>query len=947
MGSVVEVGKRWRFARSAQRCTMSEAAVPGVPMEQLLRELPLEDAGLVPLVVLVERLSNSAYQTLQSLAETLPAMPSDARRAKLFATAIELRKLFIKLLVIVRWSSSVDQLNRARNVVALLVEQQWAHEDVFSGLTQVRKILPNARMCEADLMTAIDVFRSGTFPRLPTAIRDSTVPTQPLSDDDARNILSGLDDVLRTRLTCSEVVPMGLRLDRIADGKAYFIAPNLYDMSLTSSGPAVEDRWWLLDFHFADRVDEEQAPTLTTPYIEHIYSTAEEILAAPHTQVLSQVHELFEQESLQRKLHILNHPAHRMVRFNWGSNVRFALDIEARALEVRYWALNGDIPSESHGSALHRGLLQGAIRLSLRTQLLIGSQRVLANLIHGCASKASNKSSIHVEWLVDAAIPAAQPAAARVCVLEELDIEAVLLSTIQKHSHALMTLFQSEILHHDGLSAGDTRLCRLRSHATNGYGPRHSLELRVSDTMRVMLYVSTISGRVGLKLLDAVKDDRLVLSLSESQNAALQRMAEQVHAKPESLGETLYSYRLKILARSLELQASWVGLPTASAVLLRPGEMAKLDLPHASPLLFLPLENFPAYHLLVYFVPGQQLHMALVSMMPIVEGGRSLHVISSVKWFTQTNLSQYTVSGGTLMHASAGTAGDAAESPTRYGIPSEQLELAYLYCIATVTYTHLEEQLRLKLVPFLLVGVTTNTPAPPSGQPDPLLPSLCVSSEELLAPFTELVAPNVSLQLCHWWHPDKRCVVLTTQVDVRSNKFGETRLFDHARLHLHSGLLCVTSRQMSSSVAGFQQQWTQIARMCSLIKLALMWPADAPFRVALEAVELQQVTLAYWFINHPQKKWSVKIKFFLPEDNTSSNRYELVFVSEHDANPHKNIARLLERKLNDAAAESTSLWYNFFFVCLVSSLLTFTDPTIHTSGASFYGAILPTSTGAG
>ena len=137
MGSVVEVGKRWRFARSAQRCTMSEAAVPGVPMEQLLRELPLEDAGLVPLVVLVERLSNSAYQTLQSLAETLPAMPSDARRAKLFATAIELRKLFIKLLVIVRWSSSVDQLNRARNVVALLVEQQWAHEDVFLSLIHI------------------------------------------------------------------------------------------------------------------------------------------------------------------------------------------------------------------------------------------------------------------------------------------------------------------------------------------------------------------------------------------------------------------------------------------------------------------------------------------------------------------------------------------------------------------------------------------------------------------------------------------------------------------------------------------------------------------------------------------------------------------------------------------------------------------------------------------
>lgn len=73
-----------------------------VTLEQLLQELPLEDGGLVPLAVIVERITNSAYQVIQSLSDTLPSLSSDAKRAKIFTTALELRRLFVKLLVIVR-----------------------------------------------------------------------------------------------------------------------------------------------------------------------------------------------------------------------------------------------------------------------------------------------------------------------------------------------------------------------------------------------------------------------------------------------------------------------------------------------------------------------------------------------------------------------------------------------------------------------------------------------------------------------------------------------------------------------------------------------------------------------------------------------------------------------------------------------------------------------------
>ena len=202
-----------------------------------------------------------------------------------------------------RWTKDANLLHRARNVVALLVEQQWAHEDAFSGLTQVRKILPNARMSDADFVTAIDVLCTGTYQRLPASIKDSTVMPTPLNNEEARSIMANLDRILRARLAWTESIPMKLRLQRIADGKAYMEMPGLYDMCLTVQGPEKQDRWWLLDFHFADQVDEDdQESTWTEAYLDRIYEKAEAMFSSETSEddepALMRLHHMLEQLSL-------------------------------------------------------------------------------------------------------------------------------------------------------------------------------------------------------------------------------------------------------------------------------------------------------------------------------------------------------------------------------------------------------------------------------------------------------------------------------------------------------------------------------------------------------------------------------------------------------------------------------------------------------------------------
>ncbi len=249
-----------------------------IPLSQLEQELPLEETDLVSLAALVERIANYGYESLQNLAETLPSLPSSSKRAKIFNTALDVRKQFIKLLVLSRWSKDVADLQKARNIIALLSEQQWQHEDVFAGLTDIRKILPNARMRNADLPTAIDVLQTGTYRRLPASIKDMAVAPKPFTDEQALAIVSRLEDALRTRMACRELVPAPLSNYSIRDGKVHFHVQGLFEAQLTASSGGqddaadahvqstlpsadgestadaaaanMDDRWWLLDINF-------------------------------------------------------------------------------------------------------------------------------------------------------------------------------------------------------------------------------------------------------------------------------------------------------------------------------------------------------------------------------------------------------------------------------------------------------------------------------------------------------------------------------------------------------------------------------------------------------------------------------------------------------------------------------------------------------------------------
>ena len=81
-----------------------------IPVDQLRGELQHEAEGLIPLSEIVTRLANYGYESLQNLAETMSSLSGDQRRAKIFDTALETRRQFIKLLVLSMWASKAPGL---------------------------------------------------------------------------------------------------------------------------------------------------------------------------------------------------------------------------------------------------------------------------------------------------------------------------------------------------------------------------------------------------------------------------------------------------------------------------------------------------------------------------------------------------------------------------------------------------------------------------------------------------------------------------------------------------------------------------------------------------------------------------------------------------------------------------------------------------------------------
>jgi mediator of RNA polymerase II transcription subunit 14 len=75
-----------------------------------------------------------------------------------------------------------------------------------------------------------------------------------LNDEQVRNTLADIEDVMRFRLRMHELIPREMSQYRTADGRVHFIAPKLFEASLCIKGATMEDGWFFDDVEFLFQV---------------------------------------------------------------------------------------------------------------------------------------------------------------------------------------------------------------------------------------------------------------------------------------------------------------------------------------------------------------------------------------------------------------------------------------------------------------------------------------------------------------------------------------------------------------------------------------------------------------------------------------------------------------------------------------------------------------------
>lgn len=96
-----------------------------------------------------------------------------------------------------------------------------------------------------DIPTAIDVLTTGTYQRLPSRIKQVYVEEEMPSRTEIAATLEKLDDVIRMRLLCDELVPPAMEYT-IGKGKAKFVVPNEFEVRFHHNSNTIDLRRWTM-----------------------------------------------------------------------------------------------------------------------------------------------------------------------------------------------------------------------------------------------------------------------------------------------------------------------------------------------------------------------------------------------------------------------------------------------------------------------------------------------------------------------------------------------------------------------------------------------------------------------------------------------------------------------------------------------------------------------------
>ncbi|XP_031442730.1 mediator of RNA polymerase II transcription subunit 14 isoform X1 [Clupea harengus] len=335
----VQIGADGQLVPAGGPTTATQPPPPGTPATQGVR-----------LSLLIEFLLQRTYHEINLLAELLPRKTDMERKIEIVQFASRTRQLFVRLLALVKWASNAGKVEKCAMISSFLDQQAFLFVDTADRLASLaRDALVHARLPSFAIPFAIDVLTTGSYPRLPTCIRDKIIPPDPITKVEKQTTLNQLNQILRHRLVTTDLPPQLANLT-VANGRVKFRVEGEFEATLTVMGDDPDIPWRLLKLEILveDKETGDGKALVHSLQVNYIHELVQSRLFADD-KPLQDMYNCLHSFCLSLQLEVLHSQTLMLVRERWGDLVQVERYLPAKYLILSVW--NQQILGRKTGTA--------------------------------------------------------------------------------------------------------------------------------------------------------------------------------------------------------------------------------------------------------------------------------------------------------------------------------------------------------------------------------------------------------------------------------------------------------------------------------------------------------------------------------------------------------------------------------------------------------------------
>ncbi|XP_070606657.1 mediator of RNA polymerase II transcription subunit 14 isoform X4 [Erythrolamprus reginae] len=306
------------------------------------------------LSTLIDFLLHRTYAELTVLADLLPRKTDMERKIEIVQFASRTRQLFVRLLALVKWANNAGKVEKCAMISSFLDQQAILFVDTADRLASLaRDALVHARLPNFAIPYAIDVLTTGSYPRLPTCIRDKIIPPDPITKIEKQTTLHQLNQILRHRLVTTDLPPQLANLT-VANGRVKFRVEGEFEATLTVMGDDPEVPWRLLKLEILveDKETGDGRALVHSMQINFIHQLIQSRLFADE-KPLQDMYNCLHSFCLSLQLEVLHSQTLMLIRERWGDLVQVERYHAGKCLSLSVW--NQQIVGRKTGTAsLHK-----------------------------------------------------------------------------------------------------------------------------------------------------------------------------------------------------------------------------------------------------------------------------------------------------------------------------------------------------------------------------------------------------------------------------------------------------------------------------------------------------------------------------------------------------------------------------------------------------------------